>query len=117
MQKHAYAAASSIKQEASVIGKGKPIDIKWRAPHVDIQLLAQTVVGPVHVSYFFYGVPTVIEAVFDQPLPDATVPVVLTVNGSEIKVTAKRDTTDYRRFVTDILLPAAPQNPEGAKPP
>jgi hypothetical protein len=105
------------KQDASVLGKGKPIDVKWRAPSVEIQLLAQTVVGPVHVSRFFYGVPTVIEAVFDQPLSDTAVPVTVTVDDSELKLTAKRDATDYRRFVTDILMPAAPAKPAGARPP
>jgi hypothetical protein len=111
------ASGKITKQDASVIGKGKPIDIKYRAPKVNIQLLAQTVVGPVHVDYFFYGVPTVVEAIFDQPLADATVPVVLTVEGSEIKLRAKRDATDYRRFVTDTILPGEPQKPAGAKPP
>jgi hypothetical protein len=100
-------ASGNVKQEASVIGKGKPIDVKWRAPNAEIQLLAQTVVGPMRVSRLFYDVPTVIEAVFDQPLSDASVLVTVTIDGKEVKLTARRDPTDYRRFTTGTVLPTA----------
>jgi hypothetical protein len=101
------ASGKVTKQEASVIGKGKPIDVKWRAPNAQIQLLAQTVVGPMRVSRLFYDVPTVIEAVFDQPLSDSSVLVTVTIDGKEVKLTARRDPTDYRRFLTGTVLPTA----------
>ncbi|HEV2547301.1 MAG TPA: hypothetical protein VGU20_08180 [Stellaceae bacterium] len=99
------ASGKITKQEASVIGKGEPIEVKWRAPNAQIQLLAQTVVGPIHVTRFFYDVPTIIEAVFDQPLSDSSVPVTVTIDGKEQKLTARRDATDYRRFATETVLP------------
>lgn len=80
-------------------------------PSATIQLLAETVVGPIKVSRFFYGVPTRIEAVFEDPQADETKELIVTVDGHEMKVTANRDRRDYRRFVTDPLLPANPARP------
>jgi hypothetical protein len=71
-----------------------------------IQLFAQTVAGPVRVSRLFRDVPTVIEAVFEDPQPDSTNDLTVTVDGRDLKVTATRDPQDYRRFVTDVLVPA-----------
>jgi hypothetical protein len=81
------------------------IEIWWRGPPATIALLAQTVAGPIKVSRLFQNVPTVIEAVFDEPQQDVTKDMTVTIDGRDLKLTAARDPQEYRRFVSPPLIP------------
>lgn len=93
-------------------------ELWWREPaKVTFQLLAQTVEGPVKVARLFYDVPTVIEAVFEEPQLDKEQELTLSLGGKELTLTAKRDPYDYRRFVTGVIVPASASNATGGQNP
>jgi hypothetical protein len=79
---------------------------KRRLDGAQIQLLAQTVAGPMKVTRFFEGVPTMVEAVFREPQKETSKVLTITVGGKELRLTATRDEHDLRRFVTEVIVPS-----------
>jgi hypothetical protein len=86
-------------------------------PPVKIRLFALTVGDLKRIDRLYGGVPTVIEAVFDDPQADTTKDLTVTVDGRDLKLTANRDPQDYRRFVTDIIVPTTPSRSAGGESP
>jgi hypothetical protein len=110
-------APGSTSGEATYLGPGKPLEVKFKSPNAEVFLYARCVTGLQRVPRFYTSVPMVIQAAFDEPLADLTQEVKVTVGGQELKLTAKRDAFDYRVFFTETVVPSGAAGGAPAKKP
>jgi hypothetical protein len=97
------------KQDASLVGPGTPIDQRYARPlpPVKLQLFAVGVQNLKKITELYWGVPTVVEAVYEEPQDKDTTIIEIVTGDSSLKLTAHRDAEDFRRFLTDTFLPGA----------
>jgi len=106
------AAPSATDGQATYLGPGKPLEVRFKAPGAQIFLYAKCVNGLQAVNNFYYSVPTVIQAVFDEPQSDLRKKFKVTVGGSVEEIFADRDFDDYRVFTSvDIIKPVGGSAP------
>lgn len=100
-------------------GRVLPYDsgtLQWRrAPEGPrLQLLALTARGPLTVSRFFLGMPTQVEAVYDEPQAEKEKELKLEWSGRRETIKLTRDENDWARFLSQIILPGDPPPPPAA---
>jgi hypothetical protein len=78
----------------------------WSVPP-RLKLFAQCVQGPLEIEQFYAGVPTVVEVAFDAPQREGRCEVTIEVGGAKLKLTARRDAAEPRRFVSETFVPGA----------
>jgi hypothetical protein len=91
-------------EEASYLGPGKPLEVKFRKPPV-VLIFARCVGPPKLVDKIYLNVPTFIELGFQGPSEKAEKPITIEITGKPTKLTAKRLETDKRIFRTDVFVP------------
>lgn len=88
-------------------------------PESTLQLFAVGVFHWLHIDRFYLGVPTVVEAIFDEPQEKDTCTIDVMLGGRKLSLPAHRDPENWRRFTTDPFLPGddpRPAPPATTKP-
>lgn len=80
-----------------------------------LQLFAVGVFNLKRIDRLYLGVPTVVEAIFDEPQENDTCTVEVQVGDRNVRLPAHRDPDNWRRFLSDPFVPG--DDPRPAPPP
>jgi hypothetical protein len=95
------------KQEASVTGKGTPVDIVYsRPPHVLV--LAKTLTGYLHVDKFYERVPLVVGVFFEGAHDGDEYPITVRIGDRSLDLIAKPVDASRTTFLTDVFAVVPP---------
>jgi len=74
-------------------------------PPAQLQFFAVGVFKDIKITALYPGVPTIVEAIFDEPQDTDSCMIEVKVGDQKLQLTAHRDPENGRRFVTDPFLP------------
>ena len=83
-------------------------------PPSQLQLFAIGVFNWKKIDRLYLGVPTIVEAIFEEPQDNDTCTVEVKVGDHTVKLTAHRDPDNWRRFLSEPFVPGADPRPAPA---